>query len=158
MNVISITLFLWTSFSSSWASKCRCTISCHILRISGACFFYLQWNWAGSRTEAGSNPTAGSEMWSSLLGKTQDHGIWQSLGKVQTTDRNQSASSPRTQNWAGVKRQDSKNGSQGSSLFYQPELLIESSRNLRWLYKAKRGFIIRWLGTCEIDWMLENLA
>lgn len=84
----------------------------------------------GSGTGAGgTNPTGGSEIRSSLLGKTQDRGVWQSLGIVQNSDKNLSASSHGAQNWAGVERQDSRNGSQGSSPFYQPELLIESRRN-----------------------------
>lgn len=84
----------------------------------------------GSGTGAGgTSPAGGSEIRSSLLGKTQDHGVWQSLGIVQSSDKNPSASSHRAQSWAGVERQDSRNGSQGSSPFYQPELLIESRRN-----------------------------
>lgn len=81
----------------------------------------------------GSNPMAGTEIGSSQLGKTEDHGVWLSLVMVQTTDKKQSVSSHGAQSWAGVERQDSRNGSQGSSPLYQPDLLIESSRNLLWL-------------------------
>lgn len=91
----------------------------------------------------GSSPTAGSEIGSSQLGKTEDHGVWLSLGVVQTTDKNQSVSSHGAQSWAAVERQDSRNGSQGSSPLHQLDLLIESSRNLCWLSRENRGFIIR---------------
>lgn len=107
---------------------------------------------------SGSNPTAGTEIGSSQLGKTEDHGVWLSLGMVQTTDKKQSVSSHGAQSWAGVERQDSRNGSQGSSPLYQLDLLIESSRNLCWLSRWKRGFIIRWLGIWKIAWRLENLT
>ena len=51
----------------------------------------------------GSNPVAGSEIWSSQLGKTEDLGVWLSLGMVQTTDRKQSVSSHGAQSRAGLR-------------------------------------------------------
>lgn len=52
----------------------------------------------------GSSPTAGSEIGSSQLGKTEDHGVWRSMGVVQTTDKNQCVKSRGTElglGWRG---------------------------------------------------------
>lgn len=157
MNAICITLLLWAFRSSSGVS--RAGIRFHVVSWESVEHDFLLTVELGSGTGAGgTNPAAGSAIQSSLLGKAKNHGVWRSLGLFQTMDKNQSAPSPRTQNWAGFKRQNSRSGSQGSSLFYQPELLIESSKNLCWLPQEKTEFIIRWPGTCEIDYSLEDLA
>lgn len=120
--------------------------------------FSLWWSWALGQ-ELVEAVTAGSEIGSSQLGKTEDHGVWLSMKAWSKPQTKTSVSSHGAQSWAWVERQDSRNGSQGSSPLHQLDLLIESSRNLCWLSRENRGFIIRWLrGFGKLIGGLEDLT